>query len=233
MKTTKKWYYEIVGKKVVEKLKANNFKAEYVDSKEEALQKTLDLIDNSKTIGVAGSMTIRELGIIDKIKENKKDILDATLPGYTPEENIIIRQKQFSCDCFLCSSNAITMDGELVNTDSTGNRVGAMAFGPRKVVIVAGVNKIVKDIESAESKLNDEKLKEKRDDKKIDTLVNTIKTLSEKKDNEVSDMSRLSDDLDIIKQKEARLLADMDAKDIFIENLEKEIKVLEEKNKKT
>lgn len=95
------------------------------------------------------------------------------------------------------------------------------------------INKIVKDIESAESKLNDEKLKEKRDDKKIDTLVNTIKTLSEKKDNEVSDMSRLSDDLDIIKQKEARLLADMDAKDIFIENLEKEIKVLEEKNKKT
>lgn len=149
MKSPKNWHLEIMGQKVVKKLKENNFKAEYINSKEDAIQRTYELIGNSITIGVAGSMTIRDLGIIQKLKDDGKEILDATIPGYSPEENIKIRQRQFSCDCFLCSSNAITMEGILVNTDSTGNRVGAMAFGPKKIVIVAGANKIVKDIDAA------------------------------------------------------------------------------------
>lgn len=153
MKSPKKWHLEITGQKVAAKLRENNFEAEYIDSKEEALRKTFELIGRSKTIGIAGSMTIRDLGIPQKLKDDGKEILDATIPGYSPEENIKIRQRQFSCDCFLCSSNAITMDGKLVNTDSTGNRVGAMAFGPKKVVIVAGANKIVKDVEAAMNRI--------------------------------------------------------------------------------
>lgn len=95
------------------------------------------------------------------------------------------------------------------------------------------LNKLSKDIEIAQEKLNVEKLKEKRDEKKIDTLVNSCKELQDKKDEISNEIGRLKEDLDITKQKESRLLADMDSKDIFIENLEKEIKVLEEKNRKT
>lgn len=149
MQTPKQWYSEISGRKVVEKLKQNNFYAEYAATKKEAVQKAFVLIGDSRSIGAGGSMTIRELGIIEKLEKEGREILDATLPGHTPEENMEIRHKQFTCDCFLCSSNAITLDGKLVNTDSTGNRVGAMAFGPKKTVVIAGVNKIVKDLESA------------------------------------------------------------------------------------
>lgn len=95
------------------------------------------------------------------------------------------------------------------------------------------LNKLSKDIEALQEKLNVEKLKEKRDDKKIDTMVESMKDLHSKKDDTTNEIARMKEDLNIIKQKESRLLADMDAKDIFIENLEKEIKVLEEKNKKT
>lgn len=149
MQNPKEWYSETIGLKVVENLKQNNFDAEYANSKEDAVKRILALIGDSQTIGIGGSMTIGELGIANQLVKEGKEILDATVPGYTPEENMAIRRRQFSCDCFLCSSNAITLDGKLVNTDSTGNRVGAMAFGPKKVVIVAGVNKIVKNVESA------------------------------------------------------------------------------------
>ncbi len=149
MQTPKQWHAETIGRRMVEVLKKNNFYAHYVASKEEAAQKALALVGESQSIGVGGSVTIRELGIIERLEQEGKEILDATVPGYSPEENIAIRHKQFISDCFLCSTNAITLDGKLVNTDSTGNRVGAMAFGPKKVVIVAGTNKIVKDMQAA------------------------------------------------------------------------------------
>ncbi|MCR4440739.1 MAG: lactate utilization protein [Peptococcaceae bacterium] len=149
MQTPKQWYSEVVGRKVAEALRKNNFHAEYVATKEEARQRAFAIIGDSRSIGVGGSMTIRELGIIEQLEKEGREILDATLPGFKPEEDILIRHRQLTCDCFLCSTNAVTLDGKLVNVDSTGNRVGAMAFGPRKVVVIAGINKVVKDIEAA------------------------------------------------------------------------------------
>ena len=90
-----------------------------------------------------------------------------------------------------------------------------------------------KDIESTEEKLNTEKMKEKRDEKKIETLTNSIKSLHEKKDKINSEIVGQKEELDVVKRKESRILSDMDTKDIFIENLEKEIGILEEKNKKS
>lgn len=149
MQTPKQWYYETLGQNIVKKLKENKFEAYYVDSKNQAAKKVFELIGDSQIIGIGGSMTIRELKIVEQLEIDNREILDATLAGYTPEENMEIRRRQFSCDCFLCSTNAITLDGKLVNIDSTGNRVGAMAFGPKKVIIVAGINKVVKDFEAA------------------------------------------------------------------------------------
>lgn len=149
MQTPKQWYYETLGKKVVEALRKNNFHAEYVATKEEARQKVLSLAADSRSIGVGGSITIKELGVVEQLAAEGKEILDHALPGLKPEESLAIRHKQLTCDCFLSSTNAVTLDGQLVNVDGTGNRVGAMGFGPKKVIVVAGINKAVKDLQAA------------------------------------------------------------------------------------
>lgn len=95
------------------------------------------------------------------------------------------------------------------------------------------LNKLSKDIEIAEEKMKAERLKEKRDDKKIETMFNSTKGLHDEKEKINSELGSQKEELDIIKRKESKVLADMDSKDIFIENLEKEIRILEEKNKKT
>ncbi|MCR4441537.1 MAG: lactate utilization protein [Peptococcaceae bacterium] len=149
MQTPKQWYCETVGQKVVEALRKNNFNADYAATKEEARQKVLSLVGDSRSIGIGGSVTIKELGVIEQLAKEGKEILDHTLPNLKPEESLAIRHKQLTCDCFLCSTNAVTLDGQLVNVDGTGNRVGAMGFGPGKVIVVAGINKAVKDLQAA------------------------------------------------------------------------------------
>lgn len=143
------WYNETIGKNVVEALKKNGFDAVYFDNSREAAEYVLSFISSGNTVGIGGSMTVKEMNIPDMAREKGAEVLDHNIPGLSPDENIEIRRKQLTCDVFLCSSNAITMDGYIVNVDGVGNRVNAMTFGPRKVVIVAGINKICKDVDAA------------------------------------------------------------------------------------
>lgn len=104
-------------------------------------------IKEARTIAVGGSVTIRELGLIEKLKAQGKEVIHHWVPGLTEEEDEPIRRKEMAADSFLTSTNALTESGFLINIDGIGNRVAAMIFGPKKVFVVVGVNKIVKDAE--------------------------------------------------------------------------------------
>lgn len=145
----KNWHKEVMGRKAAEALSKNNFTAVYVETKEEALKKALELMEESQSIGLGTSMTLKELGIAEELKKKGKEIYDHTDPSLTAEEKLEMRRKQQLSDCFISSTNAVTLDGKLVNVDGTGNRVSAMIFGPKKVVVIAGVNKVVKDVDAA------------------------------------------------------------------------------------
>jgi len=128
-------------------LEKNQFRVLVASSKEEAIDTVLGLIPLDAKVGVGGSMTIRELDLIEALIQRGNCVvhhwqLDIPVSDWLP-----FMIEAHNADVFLCSSNAITEDGKLVNIDSTGNRVASMIFGPRKVIVVAGKNKIVKDVD--------------------------------------------------------------------------------------
>lgn len=149
MNETQLWHNEVIGKKVVEALKKNRFDAVYIPTKEDARQIILDMISADSSIGLGGSVTIRQLDIIDEFSKRGNTVFNHSLSTLDREEKMAIRRKQLTADFFITSTNAITYDGKLVNYDGTGNRVAAMIFGPKKTIIIAGINKIVKNTDSA------------------------------------------------------------------------------------
>ena len=147
------WHHDLVGERAAEALRRNDFDAVYCRSAEEAAEEVLRLVPENGTVGLGGSWTVKELGVVEKLKARGNIILDHGAPGLENDERVRIRRAQLTADAFLTGSNAVTMDGRLVNTDGSGNRVAAMIFGPGKVIVVAGVNKIVRDVEEAEERI--------------------------------------------------------------------------------
>ena len=141
--------YKKRSKVAINSLKANHFDALYTDTIQEAAQKALSLIPDSRTVGIGGSVTIREIGLVDALKKQGNIIFSHWEEGLTPEEKADKRKKALTSDIYLTSSNAITLNGQLVNIDGTGNRVGAMVFGPKKIIIIAGANKLVNNLDEA------------------------------------------------------------------------------------
>ena len=149
MKQFIQWHNDTFGEKVVKALEKNNFQAYYVATRAAAIEKVNSLIPAGATVGVAGSWTLKELGIPEQLEKDGHEVYDHNKPGLTMEESMSLRRKELLSDVFISSTNAITIDGQLVNTDGSGNRVAAMSFGPKKVVVVVGVNKIVADLDAA------------------------------------------------------------------------------------
>jgi L-lactate utilization protein LutB len=148
------WHHDALGAKTVKALIRNNFKAYYVKTGKEAVAQALDLIPEKTSDGIGGSWTISsELALPDILEKRGNVIFNHGKPGLTPEETIAIRKQQLTCDTFLVSSNAVTLDGKLVNVDGVGNRVAAMIFGPKRVIVIAGINKIVRDVAEAERRI--------------------------------------------------------------------------------
>ncbi len=145
----KHWYHQERAQRAINALKTNGFNASYVEDRNRAREEILKLVPPLATIGVGGSMTIREIGILDELANRGHTIYDHWKPGLSSEEVLNIRRAHLSCDAFLTSANALSLDGKLVSTDGVGNRVCAMTFGPKKVIIAVAVNKIVKDVEAA------------------------------------------------------------------------------------
>jgi hypothetical protein len=146
------WHNETIGKRVVEALIKNDFDAVYVPTAVEASNLIMKHVGPGTTVGFGGSMTIKDMGIQDKVRAAGGKVFDHG-EAKSPEEVLETARKEILSDLYLCSSNAVTLDGILVNVDGMGNRVAAMSFGPKKVIIAIGINKICKDEAAAFERL--------------------------------------------------------------------------------
>ncbi len=144
----KKESYKLKAESVIENFKKRNIVGYYCDNKEEALRKVLDLIEKNSSVSWGGSMTIQEIGLTDTLNNGDYKVVDRG-SAKTPEERQKLLREAFYVDNYVISSNAVTLDGELVNIDGTGNRVAAISFGPKNVIFIVGINKIVKDVDCA------------------------------------------------------------------------------------
>jgi len=121
---------------------------------EQARREVLEMIPPGATVLRCGSMTLTRMGIWEDVQRLPAvRLIDPYRPGLAPEEVMTLRRQGLSADVMLASSNAITLDGRLVNLDGMGSRVSGLAFGPRKVILVVGVNKIVRDLDAAMARI--------------------------------------------------------------------------------
>ena len=134
---------------VIKSLEKRNITGHYCETAEDAVKTIESLIAEGSKVSWGGSATLNEIGIKDVLKAGNYDVNDPMDPSVGRDESTMRRKKALTCDAFLASLNAITMDGEIVNIDGTGNRIAAIAFGPDKVILVAGVNKIVNEEKDA------------------------------------------------------------------------------------
>lgn len=148
-------------KNTIENLKKNNFEVKYFDTSQEAVQELLKEIKPDEVIGIGGSMTIKQLELDRLLKENGNQVHWHWLEA-TPEGMDKARQKAAYADVYLTSTNALTQDGKLVNTDGTGNRVAAMVYGPKKTIVVCGVNKITENVDAALERIENNAYKNAR-----------------------------------------------------------------------
>ncbi|HEX3026147.1 MAG TPA: lactate utilization protein [Clostridia bacterium] len=139
--------------KTIENLKKNRMGAFYCPTSKDAVKCARGLLKDGDVVTNGGSMTLREAGIIDLLKSGRYTYLDRDEPGLSPERKGEILRRAFSADCYFTSANAVTEEGELYCVDGNGNRIAAMIFGPRQVIVVAGYNKIVTDLHAAEDRI--------------------------------------------------------------------------------
>lgn len=152
-------YWQLRLQELQLKLKDNNFQAFIVANKKEAeqlIRETLLPEIKPQTVSYGGSMTLKATGVLDKIDADPEiSLLRPDEPGLSREEKIERRRQGLLVDLYMMGTNAVTEDGVLVNLDMVGNRVGALTFGPKKVIILVGRNKIVPDLETAMFRIKD------------------------------------------------------------------------------
>lgn len=137
---------DLLAEKVIKGLKSRNMTGYYAHSKEEALKIALSLIPEGSKVSKGGSMSVKEIGLSKALAEGNYDFIDRDNKSEDPRAAAL---KAYDADVYLCSANAMTDDGVLVNIDGNSNRVSALAFGPKKVVLIVGMNKITSDIDHA------------------------------------------------------------------------------------
>jgi L-lactate utilization protein LutB len=148
MKTLAEQRYSKLGPKVVKALKARSFDAYYFDEEAEAVEKLFSLIPKEHVVSWGGSKTLVDLGVQERLVKDGYSVLDRD-KAPSPEERGEIMLRALTCGTFLSGTNAISEDGQLVNIDGNGNRVAAMIYGPKQVIIAAGMNKVAKTYEDA------------------------------------------------------------------------------------
>ena len=146
---------EVLGNRVVKALESRNMEAYYVKTKEAALAKALELIPEGSSISWGGTMSAQEIGLTDALHKGKYDVYDREQVE-TREEKEKIAHQALNCDFFIGSTNALSEDGVLVNVDGNANRVAAFAYGPKNVLLIVGMNKVVKTEADAMSRARNE-----------------------------------------------------------------------------
>ena len=127
---------QVTAAAIIKNMEKRNFSGVYCATKEEALQKALSYIEKGSVVSWGGSMSAAEIGLIDAVKNSGQY-----------EEQRQIYAKAVLADTYIMSTNAITLEGELINIDGSGNRVGCLSYGPRQVILVVGMNKVVSTVE--------------------------------------------------------------------------------------
>jgi L-lactate utilization protein LutB len=143
--TPKKQYYENLADSIIEKFNLRGIEGYYCDNSEDALIMAKRFLTPGCSISWGGSETLEEIGLIPELKESDYIVYDR-MEAKTPDEKSIMYSKIVTSDYFFMSSNAITIDGQLINIDASGNRVACLITGPKNVIIIAGMNKIVTDV---------------------------------------------------------------------------------------
>jgi hypothetical protein len=139
--------YAKLGPRVVKAMEKRHFAAWYFDTADEAVNKAMELIPEGHVVSWGGSTSCVQTGLIARVKAERKVIDRDT--AKTPDERTELMRQALLCDTFLSSANAVTEDGRLINVDCFNNRVAATLFGPRQVIFLVGLNKIVKTWEAA------------------------------------------------------------------------------------
>lgn len=144
------WVNEQKILRTIKALENNNMNGYYVKSREELFSKIDEIVKENALVTCGGSTTLFEAGVIDYLrKSDRYEFMDRYKEGITEVDIVRMYKKAFTSDAYFSSTNAITEAGELYNVDGTGNRVAAMLYGPEKVIVICGVNKIVNDIDAA------------------------------------------------------------------------------------
>ena len=148
MTEPKQKYYAKRGELLVKNLKSRHFDAYYCATKEEALAKALELIPKGVTVGWGGAMSAQQIGLLDAMNEGDYNAIDRDkAPNAAERENAM--RSCLLADVFITGANALSIDGQMVNIDGNGNRVAAIVYGPRSVIVIAGMNKVTDSLEAA------------------------------------------------------------------------------------
>ena len=144
----KKLYYRKRAEKLISNLKNRHFEAYYCDTKEEALSKALALIPEGANVGWGGAMSAGQIGLQDAIRAGNYNAIDREA-CVTAEEKEKASRDCLNADYFITGANALSMDGQMVNIDGNGNRVAAIVYGPKFIIVIAGMNKVEQTLEQA------------------------------------------------------------------------------------
>jgi len=150
MDTHQVFWNEKVAEDIIKHLEKRRMEGSYAPTADQAREDILTMIPEKSVVFRCGSMTAANMGLWEKVvKLPGVELIDPYEAGIPPEESLERRRRGMTADLMIASSNAITLDGRLVNLDGMGNRVASMVFGPRKVVLVIGMNKVAADLDSA------------------------------------------------------------------------------------
>ncbi|MCC3144458.1 lactate utilization protein [Halanaerobium sp. Z-7514] len=141
---TKKLFYQRKAEDLIKKLKQRNMEGYYCDNASEAVAKVMSLIKENSSVSWGGSMSLKEINLLAELEKTELNLIDRSKAKNRAEKEEIYHQA-LNADYYLMSSNAITQDGKLINIDGTGNRLAALLYGPKNVIIVAGMNKVCID----------------------------------------------------------------------------------------
>lgn len=148
MLEVKRKYYEKRGNVLVKNLRERHFEAYFCENKEQALQKAVELIPENASVGWGGTMSAQQIGLLDAVKYGPYRVIDRDT-AKSPEERASMQKACLTADVFLTGANALSLDGQMVNIDGTGNRVAAIVYGPEAVLVIAGMNKVEDTLEQA------------------------------------------------------------------------------------
>lgn len=154
MHEAKKEYYRKLGQTMIKRFAKRNIDAVYCDTAQEARSKALELMPEGSSITWGGSVTLDEIGLLDAVKSGDYQVIDRMDTGPDEDPRIML-SKQMLADYFLMSTNAFTLDGQLVNIDGAGTRLCFLVAGPAHVLVIAGMNKLSRDVESALQRIHD------------------------------------------------------------------------------